>query len=137
MIVTETFYRPPELAREPRTLPAETYNAARGLLARAAHACVFVPIRAMQYLAVIDAEEIVFVDREGGRRIEIAWQRFRAGERAALDAPEPYEAVYYAPHAAETMKRLQGELRKALHDLAGRAPAPVAARILPLPRPRP
>ena len=136
MIVTETFYRPPEVAHEARTMPAETYRLAHLLLSRASTGSVFVPIRTMQYLAVIDREEFIFVDREGGRAIEIAWRRIDAGTREALDAPVPYEAVYYSLSAAETMKRLQSEFQKALREFQDRQPAPVSARIIPLGRPR-
>jgi len=137
MIVEETFYRPAELDRETRTLPADLYNLAHVLLARAANGCLFVPIRSMQILAVLDAEEFIFVDREKGRMIDLAWQRFRAGERAALDEPVAYEVVYYAANGRETMRRLQGEFRKALQSLQGREPVRAAARIIPLGRTAP
>jgi len=133
MIVEETFYRRDEVAREPRTLPATTYNLAHVLLTHAAGGCLFVPIRGMQYLAVLDNEEFIFVDREGGRMIEIAWRHFRPGARAALDAPVAYEAVYYSAAAAQVMRRLQGEFHKALVQLQGRAPAPAPARVIKLP----
>lgn len=136
MFVEETFYRPAELKREPRMLPAETYNLAHLLLSRAPNGCVFVPIRGMQVLAVIDREEFAFVHREGRRLIEIAWRRFRPGERESLGAPVAYEAVYYADGATATMQRLQGEFLRALRDLQGRAPAPAAARVLPWGGPR-
>lgn len=134
MFVEETFYRPAEMTRAARTLPAETYNLGRLLLARAANGCVFVPIRRMQFLAVLDREEFIFVDREGRRAIEIAWQRFRPGERVALDAPVPYEAVYYSAAATGIMQRLQSEFLKALHELEGRQPVVAGARIISLPR---
>jgi hypothetical protein len=134
MFTEETFYRPAELRRETRLLPAETYNLAHVLLARAAQGCLFVPIRSMQYLAVLDREEFIFVDREGRRAIEIAWQRFRPGERTALDVPVAYEAVYYTAGAPETMRRLQGEFLKALHGLEGREPVRAGARVIPLER---
>lgn len=137
MIVEETFYRPSELRREARTLPAETYNLARLLLNHAERGCLFVPIRAMQFLAVLDEEEFIFVDREGRRMIEIAWQRFRPGERATLDTPVPYEMVGYSANTAELQRRVQGEFLKALRDLQGRAPVRAAARIVPLNRPSP
>jgi hypothetical protein len=137
MIVEETFYRPTELMHEARTMPAETYNLAHLLLSRATTGSVFVPIRAMQYLAVLDREEFIFIDREGGRNIEIAWRRIQPGARESLDAPVGYEAVYYAPSAADTMKRLQGEFQKALRALQGRELPGTAARIIPLERPRP
>jgi hypothetical protein len=132
MIVEETFYRPDELAREARRLPAATYNRAHALLARAGR-CVFVPIRSIQVLAVLDAEEFIFVEREGGRRIAIAWQRFRPGARTALDEPVAYEAVYYSPAAAQSMRRLLAEFPKALALLESRAPKRQAARVVPFP----
>jgi hypothetical protein len=133
MLVEETFYRRDEVAREPRTLPAATYNLAHVLLAHAAGGCLFVPIRSMQFLAVLDNEEYIFVDREGGRLIEIAWQHFRPGERSALDAPVAYEAVYYSANGAQIMPRLQTEFRQALAQLEHRAPAHAPARVIKLP----
>jgi hypothetical protein len=133
MIVEETFYRREEVARVPRALPAATYNLAHVLLARAANDCLFVPIRSMQYLAVLDEEEFIFVDREGGRMIEIAWRHFRPGERTALDAPVAYEAVYYSASGIQIMQRLQGEFHKALMLLEQRAPAHALARVVKLP----
>lgn len=136
MIVTETFYRPAEVAREPRTMPAETYKLAHLMFTRAATGSAFVPIRSMQYLAVIDRDEFIFIDREGGRNIEIAWCKLGPGGRQTLDAPVPYEAVYYSATARATMQRLQGEFQKALRQLQGRKPPGGAARIIPLDRSR-
>jgi hypothetical protein len=113
----ESFYRPPEMAREARRIPAETYNLAHVLLKRSGQECVFIPIRSMQYLAVVDAEEIIFVHREGRRMIELAWQHFRPQARAGLSEPVPYEVVYYAHSGLTTMLRLQTELLKALREL--------------------
>ena len=127
MVVEETFYRPPQVAEEPRALPADTYNLAYRLLARARHKCVFVPIRSMQYLVVIDAEEFIFVDREGRRMIDIAWRDFRPQTRTSLTDPVPSQAVYYSGTARQTMPRLQGELRKALADCTTRCAVPLAA----------
>ena len=134
MIVEETFYRRAEISREARTLPADVYNRAHVLLARSAGGSLFVPIRSMQVLAVLDREEFIFVEREGGRMIDIAWQRFRPQERATLDAPVAYEAVYYAADGVEIMRWLQGEFFKALKELRDRAPRPASARVLPLNR---
>jgi hypothetical protein len=136
MIIEETFYRRDELAREPRHLGAATYNLAHALLGRARHGCLFVPIRPMQFLAVLDREEIIFVDREGGRFIEIAWQSFRSQDRAALADPVPYEAVYYSPQAAALMARLHGEFLKALHLLESRTAIDSPARVIKLDRAR-
>lgn len=132
MVVEETFYRPSELSREPRTLPAETYNLAHVLLKRATAGCLFVPLRSMQFLAVLDAEEFIFVDREGRRIIELAWQRFAPQTRHSLDEPVPYEAVYYSPASAEIMHRVQGEFHKALRGLERKATLGGPAHVIKL-----
>ncbi len=132
MIVEETFYRPPELSREPRTLPAEIYNLAHVLLKRAATGCLFVPLRGMQFLAVLDAEEFIFVDREGRRMIELAWQHFVPQARRALDEPVSYEAVYYSSAGAEAMRRAQGEFHKALREVEQKTVLHGPARVIKL-----
>jgi len=133
--VEETFYRRAEVRREPRHLPAGTYNLAHVLLTRAPQGCVFVPLRAMQYLAVLDREEFIFVDREGGRFIEIAWRGFRTADRSALDEPVAYEAVYYSAAAPALMTRLQSEFSTALKQLEGRQAPSGPARVLKLKAP--
>ena len=114
-----TVYREPALAREVRRLPAATYNLARGLLTRGP-GTLFIPIRSMQFLAIVDAEEIVFVDQLRKNWAEIAWQRFLPQTRSALDEPVPYEAVYYRPDGAALMLQLQAEFAKALTALAAK-----------------
>lgn len=134
MIVEETFYRPAELSREARTLPAEIYNLAHRLLRRAATGCLFVPLRGLQFLAVLDADEIIFVDREGRRLIELAWQRFAPQTRRSLEDPVPYDVVYYSPAAVEIMRRVQGEFYKALRELEQKATPAGAGRVIKLAR---
>jgi len=134
MIVEETFYRPAELSREARTLPAEIYNLAHRLLKRTASDCLFVPLRGLQFLAVLDADEVIFVDREGRRLIELAWQRFVPQTRRSLEDPVPYEAVYYSPAATEVMRRVQGEFYKALRELEQKTTLAGAARVIKLAR---
>jgi hypothetical protein len=114
-----SLYRGDEILREPRFLPAITYNLAHTLLANS-NGCVFVPIRTMQYLAIVDHEEIVFIDREASGLIQLAWQHFRPQSRAALDERVAYDVVYYLPNARETMVRLQVEFPRALQQLSER-----------------
>jgi hypothetical protein len=122
--VRETFYRGKELARVHRTMPAQTYHLTRLLLARSRDTFVFVPIRSMQYLGIIEAGELNFVHSEARREIDISWQSLTADERSALDQPVSYEAVYYTDEAPVTMQRLQGDLLRALELMASRsAPA--------------
>jgi hypothetical protein len=129
----ERFERGSVLAREPRRLSAATYNLTRTLLARRKAGCVFVPIRSMQYMAVIDAEEIIFVDSQHKRWIEIAWQNFRPQARDSLQDAVAYEAVYYTPEGRVTMKRLQGDFLAALRALAARHRISEPAPVLPFP----
>ncbi|MDR3390842.1 MAG: hypothetical protein P4L77_03820 [Sulfuriferula sp.] len=130
-----TCYRNPELASEPRQLAAATYNLAFTLLARSTTGNLFVPIRAMQYLAVMDAEELIFLDGERKCWVDIAWRNFHPQERNSLDDPVPYEAVYYHEQARNIMSRLQVELLKALQMLAQKSHIDGPARVLKFPAP--
>jgi len=140
---TETFFRPSEVARLASAVPAAVYNTARSLLARSRTGSVFVPIRSMQFLAVIDRAEIVFVDSqayahqdgEGGRLILIAWQPHPEPGRDSLAAPVPCDIVCYDDGLQQTQQRLVTEFPRALQDLDQRyrdalLPAQ-GARILP------
>jgi len=131
-----TCYRDRELSREPHTLPSHIYNLSKNLMKRSPSRVVFVPIRSMQYLAIIDREEFIFVDSQHRNWIEIAWQHFRPGTRTSLDEPVPYEAVIYHPDGYATMSRLMNELPKALHALANRERVDGPARILKFERHR-
>ncbi len=128
----EHFYREAEVARLPGFLPAAMYNLAHTLLARAGK-CLFVPIRSMQYMAVLDAEEFIFVDSQNRAWVELAWQNFRPQARASLDERVPFEIVHYLPQAAQTMKRLPGEFHQALLVLAERQKPAASAAVLAWP----
>lgn len=130
-----TCYRDSEAARESRMLPAATYNLAHTLLSRSASGCLFVPIRAMQYLAILDAEEFVFLDGERKCWIDIAWQEFRPQARNSLDDPVPYQAIYYQPETAKLMSRLQAEFPRALSELAAKGQFEGSARVIKFPAP--
>jgi hypothetical protein len=129
----ERFYREQEIERLPAFLPAATYNLAHTLLTHAGQ-CLFVPIRSLQYMAVLDAEEFIFIDGQNKAWVELAWQHFRPQARNALDERVPFEVVHYLPQAVETMKRLPGEFQKALMVLAERDLPQQDARVLPLVR---
>jgi hypothetical protein len=131
----ETFERGDALARIETALPAITYNLTRILLAESERDCVFVPIRPMQYMAVIDREEIIFVDSQYKRWIEVAWRGFHPGDRASLDRPVAYQAVYYTPEGAELQRRLQAEFHQALRLLHARRPVAGSAAVLAFDKP--
>ena len=124
-----TCYRDPEIKREKRDLSATTYNLAIQLFARCETKQLFVPIRNMQYLAIIDAEEFVFVDGHRKCWVDIAWQNFHSQEREALVQPVSYEAVYYREGYSLIMQRLQKEFPLALYTMMAkqlpRSPAKV------------
>ncbi len=117
-----SFERGPERGRELRRLPAEHYRKLLLLYSRNNGSNLFIPIRAMQYLAVFDREEVVFVDGQGPRVIGLAWREFHPGERGDLRTPVGYTCVYYEAKGAQVMGRLQGEFLKALDLLNDRQP---------------
>lgn len=132
-----TLYREAPILRETRHLPADVYNLSHLLLARSMESsgkpCVFVPIRSMQYLAVIDQDEIVFVDRELPSQVQVAWQAFHRRERNALDERIEFEVAFYTADSLGIMARLMSEFPLALQALAGKARLDEPAAVLPFP----
>ncbi|MBA3755066.1 MAG: hypothetical protein H0X02_02025 [Nitrosomonas sp.] len=128
-----TCYRDSEISREPRQLSASTYNLAITLLSRCTTRHLFVPIRSMQYMAIIDSEEFVFIDGERKCWIDIAWQNFKPQVRDALDQPVAYQAVYYRENMSAIMTRLQSEFPVALQVLVNRTKLDGPARIINFP----
>jgi hypothetical protein len=124
--IQETFFRPAELSREILTIPAPLYNRCRLLHARSELPHLFVPIRDMQFLAVVDRREIIFVDHqggyavqdgEGGRLIVLAWQ-FTADEpRASINEPVPLTLVHYREDVRALQRRIMSEFPSALERL--------------------
>lgn len=103
-------------------IPAALYNQCRRLLARCPTECVFVPIRSMQCLAVIDREEIIFVDSlgyavhegQGGRLILQSWITDMHAGPDSLSEPVSIERVYYTDNGEEIQRRLMSEFPPAL-----------------------
>lgn len=126
------FYRGKEWGREARKLNGAIYNRAHSLLVRAGTGQLFVPIRSMQYLAILGEEEFVFVDGMGARTIELAWQHFRVSERQSINDPVSYEWVAYEARAQETMQRLPIAFERALIELGRKDRTEGKAVILPL-----
>jgi len=128
-ITSETFFRPPELIREKIKIPAVLFNRCRLMLQRCEYAHFFVPIRSMQFIAVVDDEEVIFVDSlsyavrggEGGRMILLAWGFTQEGVRDSLSAPVSVDLIHYASDVRDLHNRLMVELPKALDLLEERA----------------
>ena len=146
--LSEIFFRPPEVACERLTIPAPLYNQCRLMLSRCQYEHIFVPVRSLQFQAVIDEEEVIFVDNqayavsdgEGGKLIRLAWV-FHHDERGDdLSQPAPIELVYYDRQARELHNRLISEFKKALDLMEQRYKEkgcePRTKKVLPfLPRP--
>lgn len=146
--VRETFFRPDQpCVRELTTLPADIHHGLQRLLTRDGGPCLFLPLRAMQYQAVIDREEVVFVDAHGGyahqdgvggRLIRIAWRPL-GGPRDSLTEPVPCEVLHYFGGLKEIQWRLIGETRAALRLALERQrrsrPGALPPRVIPLRRP--
>jgi len=123
--ITETFFLPNEESRQEWQVPAETYNLFHSLYARCEKGYVFAPVRSMQYMAVLDKNEIVFVDSqsyaysndEGGRLIVIAWQFAQSHDRDSLTDPMPCEVVFYGKNMADKQLRLVLAFKEALELL--------------------
>lgn len=132
MHTQETFFRSKEIKRERRALPAATYRLAKIQLSRCGESALFVPIRSMLYMAVVDEEEIIFLDGAVSRSsIELAWQYFRPQQLERLDQPVPYEVAYYTSGAVGIMRQLQGEFHKALDQLSEKTARPPNGDVLP------
>ena len=122
---TETFFLPDEVARKDWSVPAEIYNLYYSLQTRSQTGHVFVPIRSMQFMAVLDKNEIVFVDsqsyavssEEGGRLILIAWKFPLSHDRDALADPVPCEVVFYEKKNSDVQLRLIAEFRRAMEQM--------------------
>ncbi|HBV21483.1 MAG TPA: hypothetical protein PKM20_11405 [Nitrosomonas sp.] len=128
-----TCYRDNEKSRESRELLADTYNLAITLLARSDGKHLFVPIRSMQYMAIVDADEFVFIDGERKCWIDIAWQNFQRKNRTALDQPITYDAVYYRENLSEIMMRLQREFPLALRTMINKTSLKDSAHVIQFP----
>lgn len=128
-----TCYRSEEIKRETRFLPAATYNLACQLITRCTLDYLFVPIRSMQYLAILDKKEFVFIDGERKCWVDIAWQNFQTQTRTSLDQPVAYEVVYYREGQADLLLRLQHEFPSALQFLANKTVIKTPAQIIPFP----
>ena len=121
-IVTETFFLPKEVDRKAWSVPANIYNLYHSLYVRCEVGHVFVPIRTLQFMAILDKNEIVFVDsqsyassdNEGGRLILIAWKFPVSHDRDSLDEPMDCEVVFYDKKNSDLQLRLISEFREAM-----------------------
>lgn len=127
-VSTEIFFRREETAREEIKLPAQLFNRCRLILNHSPGAHVFIPVRNMQLQAVIDQDEIIFVDNHGyavkdghgGRLIVLSWEMAFHSSRDSLNEPVPIEVVYYGPERHEVHRRLMSEFTRSLDSYEAR-----------------
>jgi len=121
-ITTETFFLPKEVERKKWSVPAETYNLYRSLLKRCTTGHAFIPIRSLQFMAILDNSEIVFVDSqsyayskdEGGRLILITWAFSSTQDRDALNQPMPCEVIFHEKKNPDLQLRLIAEFKQSM-----------------------
>ena len=120
---TQSFFTPDEFFCKQGRLLSQTFNLAHVLLNRSQAEHLFVPIRSMQYLAIIEQETFWFVDslayavrnNEGGRLITISWHpQINASERNDLTQHVNCRVTYYGKDMSEVQNRLCGEFFQAM-----------------------
>ena len=120
---TQSFFTPDEFFYQQSCLPSQTYNLAHTLLKRNKSNHLFVPIRSLQYLAIIEMNTIWFVDSlayatrgdEGGRLIRVSWHPLiNVHQRKALTQNMDCRVIFYGGDMQEIQKRLNNEFYQAM-----------------------
>jgi len=119
----QSFFTPEEFSCQKSRLTSATYNLAHILLNRNQLDHLFIPIRSMQYLAVIEQSHFWFVDsqayavqdNEGGRLIRISWHPIMdPSQRTGLNQPIDCRVVFYGKDMNDIQRRLIGEFYQAM-----------------------
>jgi len=142
---TQSFFTPNEFSCQKSRLLSQTYNLAHVLLNRNKSSHLFVPIRSLQYLAVIEKNAFWFVDSlayavrgdEGGRLIRVSWHPLiNANQREGLTQNMDCRVIFYGDDMSEIQKRLNSEFYQSMLQIDQRhrdsLPTDCKVRILPL-----
>jgi len=120
---TQSFFTPDEFLYQQTRLASQAYNLAHTLLKRSQSSHLFIPIRSLQYLAIIEMDTFWFVDSlayatrgdEGGRLIRISWSPIvAANQREALTQHMDCRTIFYGGDMQEIQNRLNGEFYQAM-----------------------
>lgn len=114
------FERGLALRTEKLQLAANFYNKLHTIFARKQDKNLFISIRNLQYLAVIDEEEVIFVDGLKPRYVLISWQSFKPHLRNNLSDPVAYDCIYYVEAEPMHQQRLLSEFFKAIGQVEAR-----------------
>ena len=142
---TQSFFTPDEFFCQQTRLLSQTYNLAHVLLKRSQSDHLFVPIRSLQYLAVIEKNAFWFVDSlayavrgdEGGRLIRISWHPLiHSNEREGLNQDMDCRVIFYGEDMSEIQNRLNSEFYQSMLQIDQRhrdsLPTDGKVSILPL-----
>ncbi|MDH5393491.1 MAG: hypothetical protein OEY11_09925 [Gammaproteobacteria bacterium] len=142
---TQSFFTPDEFSCQTFRLLSKTYNLAHVLLHRSQSDHLFVPIRSLQYLAIIEKNTFWFVDSlayavrgdEGGRLIRLSWHPLlKPEQRDDLTQPLDCRLVFYGNDMKDIQTRLNSEFYQAMLQIDQRykdsLPASGKISILPL-----
>lgn len=120
---TQSFFMPDEFFYQQFRLLSNTYNLAHTLFKRSQSEYLFIPIRSLQYLAVIEENSFWFVDSlayatrgsEGGRLIRISWHPLiNANQRESLTQHLDCRVIFYGDDMQEIQNRLNIEFYQAM-----------------------
>ncbi len=120
---TQSFFTPDEFFCQESRLLSKTYNLAHVLLKRSQSDYIFVPIRPLQYLAILEKNAFWFVDSldyavrgdEGGRLIRISWHPLlNANQREGLNQNMDFRIIFYGKDMCEVQNRLNSELYQSM-----------------------
>ncbi len=120
---TQSFFTPDEFFCQKIRLLSQTYNLAHVLLNRSRSDHLFVPIRSLQYLAIIEKNIFWFVDSlayavrgdEGGRLIRISWHPLISpAQRESLTQDMDCRVIFYGEDMGEIQTRLCREFYQSM-----------------------
>lgn len=142
---SQSFFTPDEFLLLQTRLLSNTYNLAHTLLKRSQSDHLFIPIRSLQYLAIIEMNSFWFVDSlayatrgdEGGRLIRISWHPLlKVSQRESLTEHLDCRVIFYGSDMQAIQNRLNHELYQAMLQVdqrqKGAMPKNFNISILPL-----
>jgi len=120
---SQSFFKPDEFSCQDSTILANCYNLAHVLLKRSRSDHLFVALRSLQYLAIIEQNSFWFVDSmayavrgdEGGRLIRVSWHPIKTPQqRDSLTENMDCRVLFYGQDMKDVQMRLSTELYQSL-----------------------
>lgn len=120
---SQTFFTPDKFFCMQSRLSSKTYNLAYTLLHRSQQSHIFIAIRSLQYLAIIEKNAFWFVDslayavkgNEGGRLIRVSWHPILpSSQRTSLNENMDCRVYFYAEDMMPIQNRLNHELYQSM-----------------------